>query len=122
MKIEKVIINNFRIFNGRHELNLMNKDLVIISGPNGNGKSTVFDSIQWCFTGKIPRYEGSNERQKFNYLMNEYTYKQVGTQSMSVEVWVRLENGTRHKICRIQKKNRGGRLETPEIIVDDEPL
>ncbi|MGM1032748.1 MAG: AAA family ATPase [Bacillota bacterium] len=122
MKIEKIIINNFRIFNGRNEFNFMNKYLVVISGPNGNGKSTIFDSIQWCFTGKIPRYEGSNERQRFNYIMNEYTYREAGAQSMSVEVWVRLENGSRHKICRLQKKNRKGRLETPEVIVDDESL
>lgn len=51
---QKMFIHNFRIFNGLYELDFNNKDLIIISGPNGNGKSTIFDSIQWCLTGKIP--------------------------------------------------------------------
>ncbi|MEM5673133.1 AAA family ATPase [Bacillus cereus] len=75
MKLESLTVRHFRIFNGLYEFRFKDKDLIIVSGPNGNGKSTIFDAIQWCLTGKIPRYEGSNERQKFNYIMNENVYK-----------------------------------------------
>lgn len=115
-----MFIHNFRIFNGLYELDFNNKDLIIISGPNGNGKSTIFDSIQWCLTGKIPRYDGSNEKQKFNYIMNERIYKTKGSQSMLVEIWLETDEGVTHKIRRSQEKNEEGVLSASEVRVNDE--
>ncbi|KAA0948704.1 SMC family ATPase [Sporosarcina sp. ANT_H38] len=122
MKIEMLLIRNFRIFNGVYEFDFSNKDLIIISGPNGNGKSTIFDSIQWCLTGSIPRYEGSNERQKFNYLMNESLYRDNRAHTMSVEIWFRSETDKVHKVKRIQKKSKDGRMSPSQVMVDGDNL
>ncbi|ADK06905.1 TPA: AAA family ATPase [Bacillus anthracis] len=118
MKIQKIIIKDFRIFNGMYEFDFKNKDVIIISGPNGNGKSTIFDSIQWCLTGKIPRYEGSDEWRKFNYLMNENIFKTEGKQYMFVEIWLQTNEGYIYKIRRIQKKDSEGKLQPSKVIIN----
>ncbi|PFW47271.1 AAA family ATPase [Priestia megaterium] len=122
MKIEKLTIKNFRIFNGLYEFDFSNRDLVIVNGPNGNGKSTIFDSIQWCLTGKIPRYEGSNERNKFNYIMNEKIFKKKSNQTMYVEIVFTTDEGIKHTVRRTRNKNREGRFLSPKVSVNKEPL
>lgn len=57
MYIEKVVLNNFRIYNGRNELDLSGKrntseNIVIVSGQNGYGKTTFLMSLVWCLYGK----------------------------------------------------------------------
>lgn len=55
MKIDKVRIQNFRKYLGLHEFNL-DKQITIFYGPNGFGKSTFFDALEWCLSGSISRF------------------------------------------------------------------
>ncbi|OUS68267.1 hypothetical protein B1748_34395 [Paenibacillus sp. MY03] len=55
MKIQMVRIQNFRKYFGLHEFNL-SKDITIFYGPNGYGKSTFFDALEWCISGTIHRF------------------------------------------------------------------
>lgn len=59
MKINKVTIENFRNYIGKHEFNLT-KRITVLHGDNGFGKSTFFDAIEWCLTNSISRFS-SNE-------------------------------------------------------------
>lgn len=57
-KISKIKLKNFRAFYGENEINFNNKDdkpvdLVCIYGKNGSGKTSLFDGIEWFFTGDI---------------------------------------------------------------------
>lgn len=54
MKFKKIILENFGIYNGINEfdLNLNNKkNIILIGGKNGNGKTTLFTSIKLCLYG-----------------------------------------------------------------------
>ncbi|SDS17957.1 DNA sulfur modification protein DndD [Polaribacter sp. KT25b] len=56
MKISKIKLNNFRIYKGQNELNLAakgDKNISIIAGKNGFGKTTFLTSLIWCFYGKL---------------------------------------------------------------------
>ena len=56
MKISKIKLNNFRIYKGENELNLTakgDKNISIIAGKNGFGKTTFLTSLIWCFYGKL---------------------------------------------------------------------
>ncbi|PKG52922.1 AAA family ATPase [Olleya sp. 1-3] len=56
MKISKIKLNNFRIYKGQNELNLSakgDKNISIIAGKNGFGKTTFLTSLIWCFYGKL---------------------------------------------------------------------
>lgn len=56
MKISNIKLNNFRIYKGQNELNLLTKrkkNISLIAGKNGFGKTTFLTSLIWCFYGKL---------------------------------------------------------------------
>ncbi len=56
MKISKIKLNNFRIYKGQNELDLSSKgdkNISVIAGKNGFGKTTFLTSLIWCFYGKL---------------------------------------------------------------------
>lgn len=91
MKIKYIELENFRIFYDKTKIDFSNKKLILISGNNGHGKSSLFDSIQWCLTGQILRYKGSVEYQKFNYIINEHAISKFD-KNVSTSVKVALEH------------------------------
>lgn len=55
--LSKISIQDFRTF-GKLELNLPpSPGITLVVGPNGLGKSSFFDSIEWALTGTIRRFE-----------------------------------------------------------------
>ncbi|MED3912760.1 SMC family ATPase [Peribacillus simplex] len=85
MFIQKIVLNNFRIFRGKHEFDFSNKKVIVIEGPNGHGKSTIFDAINWVISGKISRYVGSSEHLQFNFIINNDALNK-GVDEASVEI------------------------------------
>lgn len=56
MFINKIAIQDFRIYQGLQELNFSKnskKNVFIISGDNGFGKTTLLNSLVWCLYGKL---------------------------------------------------------------------
>lgn len=57
MKISKIKFNNFRIYRGENEINFSSSDssknINIVAGKNGFGKTTFLTSLIWCFYGKM---------------------------------------------------------------------
>lgn len=72
MKIVKLKMKNFRGYHGEKEINFDGTPFVLLSAPNGSGKTSVIDAIEWCLTGSIGRLKeaydnrstNSNERKK----------------------------------------------------------
>ena len=57
MKIKRLEINNFRGFQGFHELDFSvdeKKFVTLVVAENGTGKSNLLESITWCLFGKLP--------------------------------------------------------------------
>ena len=55
MIIKEIELNNFRIYKGVNRISLSPKDdknIVIVSGQNGFGKTTFLMSLVWCLYGK----------------------------------------------------------------------
>ncbi|MEE6132822.1 SMC family ATPase [Priestia sp. GS2] len=107
MFIGKIILNNFRIFRGIHEFDFSNKKVIVVEGPNGHGKSTIFDAINWVISGRISRYVGSSEHQQFNYIINNDAYISSVTEA-SVEIYFNSEKEL--TIKRIVKRNGSTKL------------
>jgi DNA sulfur modification protein DndD len=54
MIINKVVLENFGVFFGKQEFNFKptkTKNIILIGGKNGNGKTTLFEAIQLCLYG-----------------------------------------------------------------------
>lgn len=55
MTIREIELNNFRIYKGKNKINLSpdgDRNLIIVSGNNGFGKTTFLMSLVWCLYGK----------------------------------------------------------------------
>src|SRR6266702_953224 len=51
-RLKELRLRNFRRFNGRGTVPL-DGDIVIIYGPNGTGKSSVLNGIEFSLTGRV---------------------------------------------------------------------
>ena len=55
MFIKEIVLNNFRIYKGENKIELSpkgDKNIIVVSGKNGFGKTTFLMSLVWCLYGK----------------------------------------------------------------------
>jgi len=64
MKIESISIEGYGPFYGEHTFSFSDRGLTLVMGDNqdeprmnsnGAGKSSIFDALDWCLFGKVPR-------------------------------------------------------------------
>lgn len=75
MYIKEIELNNFRIYKGYNKISLLpdeEKNIIIISGKNGFGKTTFLMSLVWCMYGKqmekVDELYEKEIRDKGNYI------------------------------------------------------
>lgn len=89
MKLKGIQIDAFRVYKDPENFEFLASngsvaDLVVIYGPNGFGKTSFFDAIEWSFTNKIKRISGNIEVKKVaefekeNILKNMYSKNPFG--------------------------------------------
>ena len=109
MFIKSVKITNFR---GLREANFQFDEypFVLLAAPNGIGKTSVIDAIEWCLTGSIGRLKNSYDLRSTNDAERKINvngilkYKNAVPEDLvSVEVCIK-QGDEEHKICRSQKK------------------
>lgn len=63
MKIKSLEIENFKLFDKKFDKikNISETDLILLNGPNGYGKTTIFDALEFALTGEIKRINTYNE-------------------------------------------------------------
>ncbi len=70
-RISRVSVDHFRGYREEKTFDLKeNPDIVMISGPNGFGKTSFFDAVEWGFTGKLTRYNEGNEEKSNSRFIN----------------------------------------------------
>lgn len=88
MKINKIRIQNFKLFKDI-TLSFSSSDIIVFDGPNGFGKTTIYDAIELGFTGKIRRYVDLKSklidgRQTFT----ENPFQHINTQGQDIVVTI----------------------------------
>jgi DNA repair exonuclease SbcCD ATPase subunit len=70
--VKSVSITGFRGFNSQQEIYL-SRDLVLLFGDNGTGKSSTLSAIEWCLFGDVAfiRYEGRTHDELVSTFQNE---------------------------------------------------
>jgi DNA sulfur modification protein DndD len=90
MKISKISLNNFRQYYGSITIDLDTtdeKNIVLIGGKNGFGKTNFLMAIVWCFYGqKIIQIDDSFKRE----VQKESNYDKFIKQSLN---WISKEEG-----------------------------
>lgn len=68
--INKIYIKNFKLFEDIPQpITLGDASLTILDGPNGFGKTSIFDVIELVLTGKLKRIKKSDARIKYKELL-----------------------------------------------------
>lgn len=103
MIIKKLVLQNFRVFQGKHEIELSpnnNKPIILFGGLNGSGKTSILTAIQLVLYGKmafdsfltiqsyieqlstlIYKNSETKEPEKFASIELTFTYNQAGETS-----------------------------------------
>lgn len=56
MRIKRIVLNNFRIYKGENQIDFRtdpSKNITIIAGKNGFGKTTFLTALVWAFYGRL---------------------------------------------------------------------
>jgi DNA repair exonuclease SbcCD ATPase subunit len=65
IKVKNISIRNFRGIGKKLDLDI-DADIAIIYGPNGTGKTSIIDAIEWTITGEVERLWGRNYDKQLN--------------------------------------------------------
>ncbi|MDQ9821118.1 AAA family ATPase [Acinetobacter bereziniae] len=69
INLGRLSIENFKSFEKKYEIDFRDTELFILDGPNGFGKTTVFDAVEICLTGDIGRIFSTDNKQKNSHLL-----------------------------------------------------
>src|SRR5215210_6731496 len=69
--LQSLTVEAFRGFNQRATIDLSGS-AVLLRGPNGSGKTSLFDAFQWLLLGDVDRLRDLREQQRDEYLVNSY--------------------------------------------------
>ncbi len=110
MKIKKLEIENFKLFDSNFDQinEIGNADLILLNGPNGYGKTTVFDALELALTGQIKRILDYNDN--LGVKKNEKSGRAILIADPSKEAYVRLtleEGGSEFQLERFYEKPSG---------------
>lgn len=68
-KIDEISIKNFRGFKKETVFKFDNDyNAIIVSGMNGIGKTSLYDAIEWAFTGELIRYSESGDEKNCKFI------------------------------------------------------
>lgn len=110
MRIKSLEIKNFKLFKERFDRvrDIAETDLILLNGPNGYGKTTIFDALELALTGKIKRINTYNE--DLGVPKNERSNRKILIADSSREAYVALtlvEEDCEVKLERIYPQPRG---------------
>lgn len=94
IKIKKLYLSNFKCVEEPKIINFNSSDINILSGPNGYGKTTIFDAIELCLTGKMNKVEYFSSVQQNNVDKNKPYYQ--NTLNKDVIIKLLLENDNKY--------------------------
>lgn len=70
-RLTKLTVEGFRGFRDRLVFDF-DASAVLITGPNGTGKTSIFDALLWILVGDVARLSGYTLRKNEEYLRNAY--------------------------------------------------
>ena len=119
MYFTKVELHNFGIYKGTHEMCLSdqigNRNITLIGGLNGRGKTTFHDSILIALYGKLSLKYIQEKARSYDKLLLDHMNKHATDSVTYVAVSLCLDNGTSLRVRRIWTA-RGQKIEQQTIV------
>ena len=115
VKIKKILLYNFKNF--RHETVIdFSDNMTFLVGPNGFGKTTIFDAIELGLTGDISRINQNNPVTGENIKYNKPFFQNDISEPVIIKLWLEKSNVNQLVLVRklINDKPDGGILYAPK--------
>lgn len=118
--LQDITITNFRGFSEK-SFQFDDKPLVLLTAPNGRGKTSLLDAIEWCLTGDVRRlhqvYDERNPTKERSIQLNEETIlKNKDHLREQTKVELNLSNdGQMYCIIRLQDKDTLNRCSQVQV-------
>lgn len=129
MIFTKLTVDNFGLFRGKHEFDLMtssDKPIILFGGKNGSGKTTLFEAFKLCLYGrsfkgiplsntkyekllreKIHRYGGIIVQPDYASIQLEFKYVQLGlTDNYKIKRYWKIENNNIRESFEVYKNDK----------------
>ena len=119
MKIKKILLYNFKNF--RHETVIdFSNNITFLVGPNGFGKTTIFDAIELGLTGDISRITQKNQVTGENVAYNKPFFQNDISKPVIIKLWLEKSNGEQLIIIRrlINDTPTGGKVFAPKKSIE----
>lgn len=104
MYFTKVELHNFGIYKGTHEMRLTDKEdqrnITLVGGMNGRGKTTFHDAILIALYGKQALKYINEKARSYDKLLLEHINKQATDKEAYVAVSIVLDDGTHLRVKR----------------------
>lgn len=135
MFIEKVMIENFRVYHGVNALSFSinpKKNVSIVSGNNGYGKTSFLTSLVWCMYGKLmvdvderyrrEIYESGGYKKYCEKILNLFAAKSETAFSVSLKITKLLIPSIPCDYVQVTRTyNTSNHQENIEILIDGKP-
>jgi DNA repair exonuclease SbcCD ATPase subunit len=102
--LEALEIEAFRGFASRQVIRL-DSDAVVVTGPNGLGKTSLTDAVTWVLTGTLPQMRARQGRRDEEYVVNRYREGEEAEVTLHVGI-----DGQRWALRRRGSSKRGSEL------------
>ena len=115
VKIKKILLYNFKNF--RHETVIdFSDNITFLVGPNGFGKTTIFDAIELGLTGDISRINQNIPVTGENIKYNKPFFQNDISAPVIIKLWLEKSNGNQLVLVRKLINNRpdGGIFYAPK--------
>lgn len=119
MRLERIILENFRQYYGQQKLNFAKdreRNVTVIHGINGAGKTSLFLALNWCFYGR--NVENIKVVENVGELVSKEAIAQAkpGDQVQTSVTIAFLHNGHRYMVKRILT---GSKLLTGNLAINE---
>lgn len=122
MYFTKVELHNFGIYKGTHEMRLVDKvgqrNITLVGGLNGRGKTTFHDSILIALYGKQAQKYINERSRSYDRLLLDHINKDASDCETYVAVSLILDDGTHLRVKRSWAA-KGGRAEQHILVEKD---
>lgn len=122
MYFTKVELHNFGIYKGTHEMRLVDKvgqrNITLVGGLNGRGKTTFHDSILIALYGKQAQKYINERSRSYDRLLLDHINKDASDGETYVAVSLILDDGTHLRVKR-NWAAKGGRAEQHILVEKD---
>ena len=96
MHFSNIELYNYGIYKGRHVISLKDQDdarnVTLIGGMNGRGKTTILDSIFLCLYGRKSTEYITGKKEAYNKLLKDRINKSADDKSTHIKLTMKMDD------------------------------